>query len=52
MTEEKLSKPPDSRGYKPIYEKMIPAAVITLVVIGFLMLILAAAIALGFIGAG
>ncbi len=52
MTEEKPSKQSKSRGYKPIHEKLIPAAIVTLLVIGIGMLILAIAIALGMIGAG
>lgn len=52
MTEEKPSQPPESRGYKPIHDKLIPAAIVTLIVIGIGMLILAIAIALGMIGAG
>lgn len=47
MTEEKKSNQNNTRGYKPIHEKLIPAAVITLVVISIGMIALAVVIALG-----
>ena len=50
MTEKQHQKPEDIRGYRPLHEKLIPAAVITLALIAVGMLILAGAIALGLVG--
>ena len=50
MTEEKVTNQTNTRGYKPIHEKIIPAAIITLIVIAIGMIALAVVIALGAIG--
>jgi len=52
MTEKRPEKPNNPRGYTPIYEKLIPAAVILLILIAVSMLVLAGGIALGLIGGG
>ena len=50
MAEERTEKPTDTRGHRPIHEKMIPAAMIILVVISIGMIALAVVIALGAVG--
>lgn len=50
MTEKRAEKPESPRGYSPMYEKLIPAAVIFLILIAVGMLVLAGGIALGLIG--
>lgn len=50
MTEKRAEKPNQTRGYSPLYEKLIPAAVIFLILIATGMLVLAGGIALGLIG--
>ncbi len=52
MSKEELEHKPQSRGYSPTHEKVIPIAIGILVVIAIGMLILAAAIALGWIPTG
>jgi hypothetical protein len=50
MTEKRPDQPEHPRGYTPIYEKLIPAVVIILILVSVGMLVLAGGIALGLIG--
>lgn len=52
MTKQEVERKPEIRGYSSAHEKIIPIAIGILVVIALGMLILAVAIALGWIATG